>query len=43
MLLDMKSTSMAYVVFESENAKSAAVDAVRHGGRVGTVGHGGGR
>ena len=28
MLLDMKSTSMAFVVFESENAKSAAVDAV---------------
>lgn len=35
MLLDMKSTSMAYVVFESENAKSAAVDAVRRNG--GTV------
>jgi hypothetical protein len=27
MLLDMKSTSMAFVVFDSENAKSAAVDA----------------
>jgi len=34
MLLDMKSTSMAFVVFDSENAKSAAVDAVKRSGGI---------
>lgn len=34
MLLDMKSTSMAFVIFDSENAKSAAVDAVKRSGGI---------